>query len=271
MKILFLGTAAAEGYPGAFCNCSNCLKAKREGGRSLRKRSSILINKDLLIDLPPDLYCSAISHNVDLPSIHFLLITHSHSDHFSPGILEFRKHPFSFTRLPKLLLFCNEYLFSIVRRTVGSIEEAKLELRPVSPFMKYRAGRYRFTPIPANHTATLDSEIPLNYIIEYNGKTILYACDTGQYSEEVLRFLLGKHLDVVIIECTMGDKYYEHHMNYDSVRNFYRWAKENRVLKKGSKFIVTHLAHDGCGTYQDVISILPHSIAVAYDGLQLQL
>jgi phosphoribosyl 1,2-cyclic phosphate phosphodiesterase len=271
MNILFLGTAAAEGYPGAFCNCHNCLKAKREGGRSLRKRSAILVDKDLLIDLPPDLYCSSILHNVDLSRIRFVLITHSHSDHFNPGILEFRKPPFTFTPPQRLILFCNKSLFFVVEQTVGRIEESKLELRSVSPFMKYKAGRYRFIPIPANHTTAIDGEIPLNYLIECGERTFLYACDTGQYPESVLQFLLKKRLDAVIIECTMGEKYYEHHMNYESVKNFYRWTKEKGILKKGSKFIVTHIAHDGCGTYPEVRSQLPKGIFVAYDGLRLKL
>jgi phosphoribosyl 1,2-cyclic phosphate phosphodiesterase len=51
MKLLFLGTAAAEGFPGLFCNCASCREARALGGKNLRMRSSLLINEDLLIDL----------------------------------------------------------------------------------------------------------------------------------------------------------------------------------------------------------------------------
>ena len=32
MKLKYLGTAAAEGYPAMFCNCENCKKAQKEKG-----------------------------------------------------------------------------------------------------------------------------------------------------------------------------------------------------------------------------------------------
>lgn len=272
LEILFLGTAAAEGYPGAFCNCRNCLRAKEEGGRSLRKRSAIAINGELLVDLPPDLYSSAIQHGMDLSRLRSILVTHSHSDHFSPGILEFRKHPFAFTPLPKLKLFCNEPLLHVVESAIGGMEGAKLEPRPVSPFEEYRAGRYSFTPIPANHTASLKGETPLNYVIERGGKAVLYASDTGPYGSEVLDFLLKKRFDAIIVECTMGRKFYERHMNYESVLDFRKQAEGAGAIKKGGKFITTHFAHDGCGTYPLVRKFFrPHGIDVAYDGMLVRI
>ncbi|MGH2398786.1 MAG: MBL fold metallo-hydrolase, partial [bacterium] len=63
MRVTFLGTAAAEGYPNPFCGCENCRAARRAGGRSLRKRAAALINDDLLLDLGPDLI-SASFHGV---------------------------------------------------------------------------------------------------------------------------------------------------------------------------------------------------------------
>ncbi|MBO3802341.1 MAG: hypothetical protein JTT11_00460 [Candidatus Brockarchaeota archaeon] len=268
MDILFLGTAAAEGYPGAFCRCRKCLKARREGGRSLRKRSAIVVDGELLVDMPPDLYSSAISHKVGLFRLRSVLVTHSHSDHFSPGILEFRKRPFAFTPLPKLALFCDEPLLHAVESAIGGAEGAKLEPRPVYPFEDYGSGRHSFTPIPANHSAGLKGETPLNYIIERGGKRILYASDTGPYGGEVLDFLLKKRFDAIIVECTMGSKFYERHMNYESVLGFHELAKGSGALKEGGRFITTHFAHDGCGTYPEVKEFFrPHGIEVAYDGM----
>ena len=31
MKILYLGTGAAEGVPAVFCNCDTCREARRRG------------------------------------------------------------------------------------------------------------------------------------------------------------------------------------------------------------------------------------------------
>ena len=54
MKIQYLGTAAAEGYPALFCECENCTKAKQLGGKNIRSRSQALIDDKLLIDYNAD-------------------------------------------------------------------------------------------------------------------------------------------------------------------------------------------------------------------------
>ena len=50
MKLIFLGTAAAEGVPALFCNCKTCEKTRKLKGKNIRKWSSILINDNLIID-----------------------------------------------------------------------------------------------------------------------------------------------------------------------------------------------------------------------------
>lgn len=56
MQLMFLGTAAANAYPEAFCRCANCEQARALGGTSLRKRSAALVNDDPLLDLGPDIH-----------------------------------------------------------------------------------------------------------------------------------------------------------------------------------------------------------------------
>ena len=45
MKLTYLGTAAAEGWPAAFCNCDGCRAARRLGGRNIRTRSQALVER----------------------------------------------------------------------------------------------------------------------------------------------------------------------------------------------------------------------------------
>jgi len=271
LDILFLGTAAAEGYPGAFCECRSCLKAKREGGRSLRKRSSILIDRELLIDVPPDLYWSSISHGVRLTSLRSLLVTHSHADHFCPQLLEYRGPGFSFTQIPMLTLLGDRAIMPLVEGAFA-VGSARLRLRPVKPYRQYVAAGHRIVPIPANHKTDIMGETALNYIIERGRRAILYASDTGLYCSEVLDHLMKRRFDAVVVECTMGRRSSEHHMNYEKVLAFRQWAEGAGVIKEGGRFIATHFAHDGCGTYPEVSAILrPHGIAVAYDGLLVRI
>jgi phosphoribosyl 1,2-cyclic phosphate phosphodiesterase len=81
MKITFLGTSAANGFPEAFCKCQNCAGARVLGGTSLRKRSAALINDDLLIDLGPDIMAGSQMYANSLDDVQYCLQTHPHADH----------------------------------------------------------------------------------------------------------------------------------------------------------------------------------------------
>ena len=54
MRIKYLGTAAAEGVPGIFCDCENCKRARKLGGKNIRTRSQAILDDTLLIDFPAD-------------------------------------------------------------------------------------------------------------------------------------------------------------------------------------------------------------------------
>ena len=54
MELTFLGTAAAEQYPGIWCTCDYCTRARQLGGKNIRKTSSIHFAENCLIDFPPD-------------------------------------------------------------------------------------------------------------------------------------------------------------------------------------------------------------------------
>ncbi|MCX6375498.1 MAG: hypothetical protein NTU88_05610, partial [Armatimonadetes bacterium] len=79
MNITFLGTSAANAYPLAFCRCDNCERARELGGPSLRRRSSALINRDLLIDIGPDIATGDSLSGSSLSNVQYCLQTHSHA------------------------------------------------------------------------------------------------------------------------------------------------------------------------------------------------
>src|SRR5579883_2993882 len=89
MKVTLLGTSSAEGWPGLFCHCPACEKARRFGGKNIRTRSSALIDDVLKIDFPPDTLHHVIQFNLDLRCLRALLFTHAHDDHFSAPELQY--------------------------------------------------------------------------------------------------------------------------------------------------------------------------------------
>lgn len=82
MKIQFLGTAAAEGVPAMFCNCDICKNIRALGAGEYRTRTQVFIDGELSVDFPPDAYAHMAAYGVDFSAIRYLLVTHSHMDHF---------------------------------------------------------------------------------------------------------------------------------------------------------------------------------------------
>ena len=78
MKIKYLGTAAAEGYPALFCECERCVAARKLGGKNVRTRTQCIIDDRLVIDWPPDAFFHSINHGIDFTYIKSLLISHIH-------------------------------------------------------------------------------------------------------------------------------------------------------------------------------------------------
>jgi phosphoribosyl 1,2-cyclic phosphate phosphodiesterase len=85
MRIQILGTAAAEGWPAVFCGCQTCLRARAAGGKDIRSRSSVQIDNEIKIDLPPDTYYHSVRHNIEFSRLKHLFITHSRGPFFPAG------------------------------------------------------------------------------------------------------------------------------------------------------------------------------------------
>ena len=107
IKIKFLGTSAAHSNPLPFCNCKICNSARASGSKDFRKRSSILINDDLIIDIGQDFMSASFMHGVDATKIRYWLQTHSHSDHFAPSHLITRIAEYAVENIKLLSLYAS--------------------------------------------------------------------------------------------------------------------------------------------------------------------
>ncbi len=95
MKVHFLGTAAAEGFPNVFCRCQACQDSRKAKGRNIRTRSSVIIDDAWRVDYPPDAYYQAVRDEIDMSKVNHLLLTHTHYDHLCAGDLLSRTEGFA--------------------------------------------------------------------------------------------------------------------------------------------------------------------------------
>jgi phosphoribosyl 1,2-cyclic phosphate phosphodiesterase len=273
MEILFLGTAASEGFPNPFCSCENCQKARKEGKKSIRLRSSILIDEKILIDFGPDLVASANRFGKDLSKVEHILITHGHSDHLFFKNFEYRNPIFSgnYESLPHVDLIVPDQLGSVIKEKT---ELPKFSLMSVSPFVTIHLNGYVIYTLKANHTSGF-GETPLNYLIEKDEEKILYAVDTGRILPETFDFiknnLNGKKLDLVILDATMGfNKKYEFHMGYEEILQTKEDLYDEGIIDDSTKIVVTHFSHLHNPPHSELEKIYQkHNIITAFDGLKI--
>jgi phosphoribosyl 1,2-cyclic phosphate phosphodiesterase len=271
MRLFFLGTSAAEGYPGIFCHCNSCTRARQLGGKNIRLRSALLVNDDLLIDFGPDLLASTQRFNQSLWSVTTGLVTHAHMDHFYPDNFDMRSDVFTGGRPPPLLhLYGPREVVKALVDNQHAPQEDHLEVHPVHAFDTWQRGRYSITAYRAYHAVeTLEA---LFYSVEDGQHALLYATDTGSFTQDTRQALLGRSFDVIIMEETMGEGNYEQHLGFASFSKQVQWIHSAGLLRPDGRVIATHFSHSGNPLHEELGTIFnPQGVEVAYDGLEINL
>ena len=270
MKLTYLGTAAAEGFPAVFCNCAYCNRARTLGGKNIRTRSQTLINDDLLIDLPADTYSHFLHNGILGDGIRYLLITHSHSDHFYPQELAMRHGAFARNmRVPELRVFCGQGAYDKLQ----AAPKIGFTVTLVKPYEKFRLGDYEVTALPARHA---DGDNALFYIIRAE-KTILYAHDTGYFYDEVLDYMEKEQLyfDFISLDCTNVDIAISDtgsHMGLENIGRLLQKLTGIHAIDDRTVKYINHFSHNA-NPIQQVLEerVKDMDLSVSYDGLQVEL
>jgi phosphoribosyl 1,2-cyclic phosphate phosphodiesterase len=276
MIFQYLGTGAAEGWPGLFCGCGNCETARKLGGRNIRTRSQAVIYKDelkgeaLLIDFPPDTYQHCLQHGLRLDKLSHLIITHSHHDHYAVDNLEYRMEWYCDRKGHTLNIYGNETVREKYYEMLGKhkLTDADTEtvFHTVEYFKPFSAGAFTVTPLKANHGAP---EQCMLYLISGGGKTVFYANDTGTIPEETWEYLKGKRLDMVSLDCTNGDLDISEssHMGLKGCAAARDRLREAGCIDGSSRVVVNHFSHNGNLHYDAMVEAAKaYGIEVSFDG-----
>ncbi len=272
MKFTYLGTAAAEGFPAVFCNCRYCKEARRLGGKNIRTRSQAIINDDLLIDLPADTYHHFLTNNIEGDKIKYLLVTHSHSDHFYYDELEMHHGAYAYDmRNEELEVYCGEGTYKKIISEKGPLKNVKVTL--LEPYKKLELGKYSVTALPARHYF---GDGAFFYLIQ-SDKTVLYAHDTGYFYEEVFAFLKKEQIvmDMISLDCTCVDITVSDEASHMGIANINRVVdrlRENKTITDDTVIIINHFSHNG-NPLHDVLEVRVRDkgYLVSYDGMAVDI
>ena len=272
MKLTYLGTAAAEGFPALFCNCQYCNAARSLGGKNIRTRSQAMINEDMLIDLPPDTYAHFLANGILGHKIRYLLITHSHRDHLLPMELLSHKPPYAHKMdCTQLQVYCSQGAYNAIRELIKDDDYIRVQL--IKPFGTLRLGDYEVCPLPARHAKGDDAVF---YLVK-GEKTILYAHDTGYFYDEVFEYLEKNkiYIDLISLDCTNVDIPISNTGSHMGIANLedvvQRLAAMGAVDQHTVKYI-NHFSHNA-NPIQSVLEerVAPLGYRVAYDGLSVEI
>lgn len=273
MKLQYLGTAAAEGFPSLYCVCDTCRRAWEAGGKNIRSRSQSVIDNKLLIDFPPDTYMHMLAHRLPLEKITNCIITHDHSDHFYVWDLENRGDEYAkIIEGQQFNLYGTKVVYEKTVDFFGSLEAAqKYHVTPhlLERFTPVQIGEYLVTPLPATHDPKSD---PVIYLIEDKTASLLYAHDTGIIADDVFAYLVshGKKLDFVSLDCTAGMLTGSRlcHLGLDTCIEMRDKMIETGITKADTRFCLNHFSHNCRATYDEML--VPANQAgfeVSYDGM----
>jgi len=280
MILTFLGTSGSEGYPAAFCTCARCVTARTLGGKNIRRRSSLLIDNDLLLDLGPDVPSAVQDLGLSLARLRYVLITHAHDDHFAPIQLKYRharygepagaQRKVGATSLPALTVFGSPPTLARLDELPMSPDELRVEARRVVAGEWFDAGPYRVLALAARHAPALQA---LVFVVSKGDATVLYATDTGTLPEATLQHLERHRLDAAIFDATFwtgpSD---DDHLTLDDVVDLTRDLRRRGVLDERATVVATHLSHRSQPDHATLERRLAGTgVIPAYDGLTLEL
>ena len=280
MRILFLGTAAATACPLVFCRCPACRTAWARGGKDFRRRSSVLIGEDTLIDLGPDLMGSAFAFGADVSRVRYVLQTHSHSDHFDAGHLITRwpdyapegLRPLDLAASPETIRRLSERLS--LEEPGASLEKAewlerlRLRVHPLRHGGSAALSGYTVTAVESAHDSGA-----LLYVVSDGKAAFLYATDTLRLTDRAMDLLKGFRLDMVVIDHTYGPGIRGGgHLNAEQAAEEIARLRSEGILKPEGRAFATHISHEGMPPHKELsVFARPRGYEIAWDGLRVSL
>lgn len=285
MRLRFLGTSAAGGFPNPHCRCENCRTARAEGGRSLRRQSSALINDDLLIDLGPDVSSAVMEQGIDLASVAWVLQTHPHDDHLLPLHAVARSAPWAAQGAVPLQWLGSAQTLARIEGQISPKSrpkldlavgpdptEHKLTLTVLRPWEEIACGPYRVQSVAANHDPTVT---PMLYAIECEGRRLFWGTDTTSVPEDTWPRLadLGWTFDVVVFDHNDGfmRPVSPSHMGSEGMRAELARMRELGLVNAGTQVYGTHIAHHSHGSHSaELARARELGYEIAWDGLVVE-
>ncbi|MFQ6096686.1 MAG: MBL fold metallo-hydrolase [Armatimonadota bacterium] len=275
MRIVVLGSGAADYDMSRTCRCKVCSAARKRGGRNVRTYASAWVEPDLLIDCGPTCH-ERLCALGDAPVVRHVVVTHSHGDHCDAEALAAVARDFApdgelrvygnGNSLEKLAADCDE---------CGLLPPAEMHVLREGKTRK--TGRFTTLALPANHSRA--HEDTLIFAISDGPRSLLYAADTAWPLDEAWNLLAEADLDLAIVEATFGylsagdhPDLMTQHLNFEEAERLMCTLRERGLLKPDAPFVLTHISQHYVPPHDDIEpDIASRAMTLAYDGMEIEI
>lgn len=252
MRLTFLGTGTSQGVPVIACRCRVC----RSGdSRDRRLRTSALLEvegRNILFDIGPDFRQQMLRE--DVGRLDAILITHAHRDHVG-GLDDIRS--FNYVQNRKMDVYLNaEARFAIERDYHYIFEPHQYPGLPEADLhtveAPFTAAGVEVVPVKAMH-----KDLP---VLGYRIGAMAYITDANYMAPAEIAKLKG--VKVLVINALRREKHFSHYSLPEALAVIEEVAPERAYL--------THMSHE-MGLHEEVSATLPPHVALAYDGLKVEI
>ncbi len=228
IQIRTLGTGAAD-YDWS-----------RYGEPGIRGSTCTLVDHRILIDCGTSALRALDRFRIRRNGIDFLLITHSHSDHFVPKDIA----SLIASRGPDAKQLT---VIASVQALKALLDETENFLPcPAVPGKEFDLGKgLNVTVLPANHPLDDPHEIPVHYLFNTPGGWFLYALD-GAWMTHPARQIIGeKKLSMILWDATVvngGDFRIFEHNDLDMISHMALTLRNMHVIVPETRIVLDHMA-----------------------------
>ncbi|MBC6720362.1 hypothetical protein IZU27_02785 [Treponema socranskii] len=276
IRIRYLGTGAAEGFPAPFCECAACERVRRLGGKNRKTRSCALINEHILIDLSPDIFMQSWENSLHLSAVDTIVFTHSHDDHLDLMSLMLRCKDGA-TVLPKIKrdenyisIWCNDAVREKINKKFSEEKHAdpsKLHFSKIAYGVPFSVGDIEFTAFEADH---IKGEECCIFALSDGTHSFLYGNDTGLPPERTFDALnrYGKVFAAISLDCARGTLPGDAHMGLAEDKTVCERLRSCGLIDGATKIYLNHFSHM-CGLAPDEFASLAEKddMYLTHDGM----
>ncbi|GEP90901.1 phosphoribosyl 1,2-cyclic phosphate phosphodiesterase [Chitinophaga terrae (ex Kim and Jung 2007)] len=253
MKVTFLGTGTSQGVPVIACGCEVCTSTDK---KDKRLRSSIMVSSpagNIVVDTTPDFRYQMLREKVG--HLEAVLITHSHKDHIA-GMDDIRA--FNYFQKSAINIYASEFSQEVIKREFAyafteykypGIPEINLQTIPDTPF---DVNGLQVTPIHVLH-----HQMP---VLGFRFHDFTYITDANFIAPEEKEKIRGSK--ILVLNALRREK----HISHFTLGEAIELGRELEV----PEVYFTHISHQ-LGLHAEVSKELPEGMALAYDGLTLEI